>query len=1013
MDDKSDILVVTCKLSLDNQRNGFTDLMSDGQPVNFTKQFQFHKDESSDKIFNDTIEDLNLARLYLSGYDVTIVKYGSKNVFYEEDPKTDKTDECTSSEDSDDSECDEFHGGLVQKFIGTIFEELVSVKDLSYIFSIGWTEISERNQLLDLLNGNGLIQCFTMPQLSDALAIGLSNRNSANNHNILSIVLEQQWINPSGQSQMKLSTVNFCDLDYETDGAALNNFINEPRELPMNFYSQPTPQLPPYMMPSPNGNYFSPPPIPPEFGFFNGNNIRNSFDPSTLLAHQQSNKLLKNAEILFSKLNLNEMNDDQRKEIQEWMYLKTECDSISTTPELPPSYFGNINAYINSPPEQLQNQQPSSLLPIIEMDETNDPDEDETNDNESECGSYIDINDQSNNLFTKISDKITRFREKTDELVQNKSNEYFQNNPQVLSSGPYMKKSNDLLDEAAGGVDRKMTTTSMSEQDYLNKSGRRRSVRDTNVLNSEEMDLIRKAAVATSLDPEPVKQDVVGEHMTKLGELRDDLKKSLVSIDATSLQIKEVEKTITLKKKVITEKVENNKTRLSAKSNCNKKKKKYQAEFEKIEEKLRRLADTNGKKANDIRQLRERRGKIREKLKDLNGIDKITAESSTQKDLETLKESKSQLDKFNEALKKEIKKKELIEKEISKQMKMVECNKDNMKLVAASPSPSSAAGSKISDNKVKIRDVNARISHLDEILKEKSSNLKIFGSPENKKDGKLKDSLRYEIRNLRRTRDTLVDQLVELRDKFKRGKMLSDKENRQLMVCDESIHAIDDVIEAKNELMCGHKSIDTDERHARERGEQLLMSRLNKLSQDEMRILLYKYFMKVIDMKESCKKLEIEIQRMREAYEWHVKTSNRNIQMVRLENETQLVMQKMYYEHKINLLLKNLGSETACSSVTESYDTGSPSGVVALPTYEDLNIVQGRKSSHRYHSELRHQTENDNDMKRLFARIQLHRIHGASSSSRPSAQKENLKLKEKKPATTLKREGKKLVIQTD
>lgn len=1025
-DNRNDEIVfeVRCKLALDNQRNGASDLMNDVKPEGFDKQLQFYKEQSSDKIFNELVEDLNLTTLYLNGFDVTIIKYGKRNVFYEDDLKTDKTDESTSSEDSDDSESDdEFHGGLVQKFIRTIFEELVSVKDLKYIFSIGWTEISERNQLLDLLNGNGLIQCFSMSQLLDALTVGLSNRNSTTNHNILSIVLEQQWINPTtAQPQMKLSTVNFCDLDYDTDRAALNNFISEPRELPMNFYTQQTSQLPPYayMMPSPNGNYFSPPPVPPEFGFFNGNNIRNSFDPSTLLVQQQSNKLLKNAEILFSRLNLNDMNDEQRKEIQEWMYLKTECDSISTAPELPPSYFGNINSFTNSPPQQLQNQQ-TSLLPIIEMDETNDPDEeDETNDNDSDCGSYIDINDHSNNLFAKISDKMMNFREKTDEVVQLKSSEYFQNNPQVSSSGQSdAKSSNDLLDEASGGVDLKMTNTSMSEQEYLSKSGRRRSVRDANVLNSEEMDLIRKAAVATSLDHETVKENMVDEHMTKLDELRKALKKSLASIDATNFQTKEVEKTIALKKKLITEKVENDKTRLNAKSNCNKKKKKYQAEVEKTDKELSR-AVINGKSAKEIQRLRELGDKLREKLKDLNGINEITAESSTHKELKTLqkslKHSKNQLDKFNQALKKEIKHKESIEKDISKQMKMIEGNKDHMKLVAASPSPSSAAGSKISDNKVKIRDVNARISHLDEILKEKSSNLKIFGvsgSPEDKKDVKLKDSLRYEIRNLRRTRDTLMDQLVELRDKFKRGKMLTDKENRQLMVCDESIHAIDDVIEAKNELICGHKSIDTDERHARERGEQLLMARLNKLSHDEMRILLYKYFMKVIDMKDSCKKLEIEMQRMREAYEWHVKTSNRNIQMERLENETHLVMQKMYYEHKINLLLRNLGNETASSSVNESFDNGAPSGVVALPAYEDLNVVQGKRTSHRYHSELRHQTENDKDMKSLFARIQLHRIQGASTSPRTSAQKENLKLKEKKPATTLKREGKKLVIQTD
>lgn len=808
--DKNDEIViqVTCKFSVDNHRNGYFDLISDTKLENFNNQLLFNELESNDKIFHDTVEELNLAKFYRDGYDVTIVKYGKKNVFYENDenPAGDKTDESTSSSgDSDDSESDgECHGGIVQKFIRTIFEELVSAKELNYIFSIGWTEINEQNQLLDLLNGNGLVQCFSIGQLMETLIIGLSNRNSSNNHNILSIVLEQQWIHPaSGHPQHKLSTVNFCDLNYGTDRATLNHFISEPRDFPMNFYAQPAPQLPPYayMMPSPNGNYFSPPPIPPEFGFFNGNIPR--MDPTVAVAAQQSNKLLKNAEILFSKLNLNEMNEAQRKEIQEWMYLKTECDSFMPPPgdpELPPSYFGNANpAFMNQPPQPPPAQPPTSLLPIIEMDETNDPDEDETNDNESDSGSYIDINDQSNNLFTKISDKMGSFREKADELVRNKNNDYFQNNPKVLSSGQSDAKPVDQAEEAAGGNDLKISTnTSMSEQQYLAKSGRRRSIRDNNILNSDELNLIRKAAAATSLDHDLVKESVENEHLTKLDEMRKMLKKSLASIDATNLQIKEVEQTIALKKNLITDLIENSKTRMTAKSNCTKKKTKYQNEYEKTKKELSR-AILAGKSPKEIQRLKDMTTKFEEKLLDLTGINEIAAESSSNKKVKqlhkSLEQSKRQLDILNKVLKKEVKHRESIEKDISKQVKMIEGeNNDNSdshkKLVAASPSPSSATGSKISDSKVKIRDVNARISHLDEILKEKSSNLQLFGvpgSPGDDKDGKEKESLRYEIRNLRRTRDTLLDQRVSLYKKLKRDKMLTYKEERKMLECDEAI----------------------------------------------------------------------------------------------------------------------------------------------------------------------------------------------------------------------------------
>lgn len=785
------VIQITCKFSIDNHRNGYLDLIGDVKLENFNNQLLFSEEESNARIFLEVVEDLNLARLYLDGYDVTIVKYGKKNIFYESDeaPVSDKTDRSTSSEDSDDSESDsDVHGGIVQKFIRTIFEELVSAKDLNYIFSIGWTEINEQNQLLDLLNGNGLVQCFSMPQLLEALALGLSNQNSSNNHNILSIVLEQQWIHPAtGHPQHKLSTVNFCDLNYGTDRATMGNFISEPRDLPMNFYTQPAPPLPPYayMLPSQNGNYFSPPPVPPEFGFFS--------NPSTVVVQQQSNKLLKNAEILFSKLNLNDMNEAQRKEIQEWMCLKTECDNFMpapAAPELPPSYFGNLNQpMVQAPAVPPQ----TSLLPIIEMDETNDLDEDETNDNESDSGSYI---DQSNNLFTKISDKMGNFREKADELVRQKSSDYFQNNPKVLSSGQSDPKAEP--DEAVGGIDLKMSTNvSMSELQYLEKSGRRRSIRDNNILNSDELNLIRKAAAATSLDHDLVKESVENENLTRLDEMKKALKKSLASIDATNLQIKEVKQTIALKKNLIVDLNENSKTRMTAKSNCTKKKTKYQNECEKTKKELSR-AILAGKSSKEIQRLKDLTAKFEEKLLDLTSINEIAGESSSDKKVKqlrkSLEQSQKQFEMLNKILQKETKHKQAIEKDISKLTKFIDAENDNSdahkKLVAASPCPSSATGSKISDSKVKIRDVNARISHLDEILKEKSSNLQLFGgigSPGEVKDGKENESLRYEIRNLRRTRNTLLEQRVSLCKKLKRDKQLTYQEERKMLECDEAI----------------------------------------------------------------------------------------------------------------------------------------------------------------------------------------------------------------------------------
>lgn len=518
MDGENDICIqVTCRFSSDNVDRRFNfDLNPDDakHPI-IENQFLYTDGDSIDKIFHDTIESLDITRLYLNGYDVTILKSGKRNVFYDqcdgnatlktEKSSTSSSTGSTSTEsDGSDSELEAESNGLVYSFIRTIFEDLVSVKDVHYLFSVGWTEINELNQLLDLLNGNGLVQCFSMPQLLETIAVGLKNKNDMNNHNILSVVLEQQWIdNGTGQPMHKLSTVNFCDFKYANDKPTIPV---EPMNISPSF-------LPPNHMFSPPSlpmNFFSPPPMMPTSpdGVFFNNNLQR-FDNANALLMQQNQKLLKNAEILFSKLNFNDIDDDRRKEIQEWMFLKTECDNYMSTSTLdmppPPSYF----------------PQPQQLLPIIEMDENSTGQEETNDDNDSESGSYIDINDQSNNLFQKISDKISSFQEKTDELVQEKSNEYFENNPKVIfSSG------SDCKPVAAPAESFGEEGLKISSEQYLATTGRRRSIRENQILSSEELNLIKKAAAVTSLDS--VKESgIESEQQTKLDELRKTLKKSL------------------------------------------------------------------------------------------------------------------------------------------------------------------------------------------------------------------------------------------------------------------------------------------------------------------------------------------------------------------------------------------------------------------------------------------------------------------------------------------------------
>lgn len=982
--------------------------------------FNFTKEDSNEKIYSEVIEPFISS--FVDGYDISLVKYGQRNIFYES--AINNEDDNKNQELENENEFNLF-GGIVQKFIRNVFDELMtSKKDVQFVFSIGWTEINENNQMIDLLNAVGLIQCYTISQLLEVISVGLCNRKGNSSHNILSLILEQQTVN-GPFVQQKISTINFCDLNYGSEKIFSNNNFNsvvsEPKDLPTNFYNN-APLPPPPLQTTVPPNYYN-------------ESLTNE------IATQQWQSLLKNAEKLFAKMNLNSLNEVERKEVEEWLFLKSECDNYLPPPEPQTFYSQNFMA----PPSQ--HHQPSSLLPILEIDENTNEDDRNNDGNESD-NSYIDLEDTNNILFEKIATKMEKFQNKADEMVKAKYQEFFSKHPKVLSS--------DNSNQDVNSEPLKFSSTSSASEQYL-AQGRRKSIRD--ILNSEDLSIIRKAAAGNSENKtaEEVDEDVRpvnNEALNKLDELKRTLKKSIATIDATKLQLKEVEQTIVLKRNLITDLIENNNTRTTAKYKFNKKKSKLESEYEKCKKQLNRALMSSNKNPVEIERLKEMTCTLEQRLVDINSIHHITNESNRKvKQLHnSLQESKKQQEILNKVLKKEIKQKDAIEKEINnlktKALKAIEegGSGDTRDLQLTLYQSSQSGTSKMSDNKLKIRDVNARIFHLDEVLKEKATNLQQFGAEISEKESKEKESLRYEIRNLRRTRDHLLEQRVCLYKKLKRDKMLSYKEERKMLECDEAIEAIDVAIEMKNELICGHKSVDTDERIEREKGEQLLMARLNKLSVDEMRILLYKYFLKVIDLKESSQKLEhslMNLEREKDAWEWREKILTNAIRQARLESERNIVIQQKNHETRLNLLLRHFANETASSSANDaSFDSSvtPSSSATALSDFNEFNIIKATKrlthqnhpledprNRHPYavqkydHRQMHHQQEqhhfNKDIRNKLFTKFHILTYHQGSSSTNDETAlipQENLKqLKSKKPGTKVTRQKNKLIIQQD
>ncbi|XP_017049856.1 kinesin-like protein costa [Drosophila ficusphila] len=910
---------------------------------------------SQEQVYHQTV--FPLITLFLEGFDASVVTYGQRGqgksyTFYG------NVDESNQSEGATE--------GVVHLCVRDIFAHISSHPERTYAVNVGFVEICG-GEVCDLL-GMGNIHCTNAEAVFRWLQTGLSARQLLPAHTLFTLTLEQQWVSKEGLLQHRLSTASFSDL-WGTERCG-EPPPGRPRDAGLHMLEQVVSTLTdPGLMYGVNGNIpygqttlttllkdsfggraqtlviLCVSPLEENLSETLGNLqfafkvqcvrnyvIMNTYsDDNTLIvrppeelpisnpaagplaqagpgdnfglqfAASQWSKLVTNAEGLFAKLMDSKLISELEKEqIAEWLYLKQECEECLSSTEAMRQHKHLVPIQEAEEPEDINSEAANSDPGNSEPANSEPPNSDNENDTDNES--------QRPDLDDKVEGLMEEFRDKTDALILEKHADYLSKHPKAVMQS--QDREIEPQPPAENGEDRKTSI-----------GGRRRSIQPGVSLSTAELAMLNRVASQNpppAIDPESIVDPLEsssGEGLRQaalaaaaanapIEQLQKKLRKLVAEIEGKQRQLREIEQTIQVKQNIIGELVKNSDTRSHVKQRFHKKRSKLEAECDKAKKQLGK-ALVQGREQSEIERWTAIIAHLERRLEDLSSIKHIAGESGqkVKKLQQSVGESRKQADELEKRLRKEGKLRDQLEAELAKLRESRDAGKELVKTQAESPEHHGR----------QLKAVQARITHLNHILREKSDNLEEQPGPAQQ------ESLRHEIRNLRGTRDLLLEERCHLDRKLKRDKVLTQKEERKLLECDEAIEAIDAAIEFKNEMITGHRSIDTSDRIQREKGEQMLMARLNRLSTEEMRTLLYKYFTKVIDLRDSSRKLElqlVQLERERDAWEWKERVLSNAVRQARLEGERNAVLLQRQHEMKLTLMLRHMAEETSASSAS-------------------------------------------------------------------------------------------------
>ncbi|XP_029861638.1 kinesin-like protein KIF27 isoform X1 [Aquila chrysaetos chrysaetos] len=195
--------------------------------------------------------------------------------------------------------------------------------------------------------------------------------------------------------------------------------------------------------------------------------------------------------------------------------------------------------------------------------------------------------------------------------------------------------------------------------------------------------------------------------------------------------------------------------------------------------------------------------------------------------------------------------------------------------------------------------LSTRLSMLDQELCDKGMQLQ-GSTTEDKTD------ILEKIQVLQMERDQLLRRRNSVDEKLKDGKVLSTEEEHVLFQLEEGIEALEAAIDYKNESIQNRQHLLRSSSQVLSQSENNVIGKLVSLSAAELRAIIFKYFNKIVGLRESERKLQLQIeeQQMKVIDQDNIiRELESALEHVKLQCDRQLTLQHKEHEKKLQLIL--------------------------------------------------------------------------------------------------------------